>query len=300
MAEEKRVKRTLTEEAKKRKGESERARSRRTRVNVGLTFSGWNMKITPYEAAGDGPHLSPPDTRALSSLSVAFIISEVGVVEVSPAELKKPTRHFEENELLELSPAKRDRHRSEGDCEGMEEMICSSGSSLEFSLQHRPVLTSTREVTVYCQASAAQQCQSSAAAFQEQQAKYLCLISTVIKLQELECKGHRKMLKILNSRESPNLEQKLLFWDNGASDKRTRNVTTLSARRETAETNMTPVTRPAAPTVSLHIESEGNAQYDNAIRELKAELWSSGSSPSKLKSFFSAELITQEIVLIKE
>ncbi|TKS75175.1 Ephrin type-B receptor 1-A [Collichthys lucidus] len=37
MAEEKRVKRTLTEEAKKRKGESERARSRRTRVNVGLT-----------------------------------------------------------------------------------------------------------------------------------------------------------------------------------------------------------------------------------------------------------------------
>ncbi|TKS70534.1 hypothetical protein D9C73_004603 [Collichthys lucidus] len=97
------------------------------------------MKITPYEAAGDGPHLSPPadflgadssrcvnitssscicdlsllDTRALSSLSVAFIISEVGVVEVSPAELKKPTRHFEENELLELSPAKRDRHRSE-------------------------------------------------------------------------------------------------------------------------------------------------------------------------------------------
>ncbi|KAG8003331.1 hypothetical protein GBF38_018344, partial [Nibea albiflora] len=41
MAEEQRVKRTLTEEAKKRKGESERARSRRTRVNLGLTFSGW-------------------------------------------------------------------------------------------------------------------------------------------------------------------------------------------------------------------------------------------------------------------
>ncbi|KAG8009682.1 hypothetical protein GBF38_019037 [Nibea albiflora] len=40
MAEEQRVKRTLTEEAKKRKGESERARSRRTRVNLGLTFSG--------------------------------------------------------------------------------------------------------------------------------------------------------------------------------------------------------------------------------------------------------------------
>ncbi|KAG8009681.1 hypothetical protein GBF38_019036, partial [Nibea albiflora] len=32
MAEEQRVKRTLTEEAKKRKGESERARSRRTRT----------------------------------------------------------------------------------------------------------------------------------------------------------------------------------------------------------------------------------------------------------------------------
>ncbi|KAG8000424.1 hypothetical protein GBF38_006627, partial [Nibea albiflora] len=42
MAEEQRVKRTLTEEAKKRKGESERARSRRTRVNLGLTFSGSN------------------------------------------------------------------------------------------------------------------------------------------------------------------------------------------------------------------------------------------------------------------
>ncbi|KAG8008858.1 Protein HID1, partial [Nibea albiflora] len=39
MAEEQRVKRALTEEAMKRKGESERARSRRTRVNLGLTFS---------------------------------------------------------------------------------------------------------------------------------------------------------------------------------------------------------------------------------------------------------------------
>ncbi|KAG8000375.1 P2Y purinoceptor 14 [Nibea albiflora] len=52
MAEEQRVKRTLTEEAKKRKGESERARSRRTRVNLGLTFSGCSTPCEQVDTSG--------------------------------------------------------------------------------------------------------------------------------------------------------------------------------------------------------------------------------------------------------
>ncbi|KAG8005852.1 hypothetical protein GBF38_003605, partial [Nibea albiflora] len=48
MAEEQRVKRTLTEEAKKRKGESERARSRRTRVNLGLTLVAGEKTPDPF------------------------------------------------------------------------------------------------------------------------------------------------------------------------------------------------------------------------------------------------------------
>lgn len=37
----KRTKEMLSEEAKKKEGESKRTRRRRTRVNLGLTFSGW-------------------------------------------------------------------------------------------------------------------------------------------------------------------------------------------------------------------------------------------------------------------
>ncbi|KAG8014869.1 hypothetical protein GBF38_003550 [Nibea albiflora] len=77
MAEEQRVKRTLTEEAKKRKGESERARSRRTRVNLGLTFSGWEL-IEEVEGVeqdeGEGESVSSSCKRSTALWLLVYLL----------------------------------------------------------------------------------------------------------------------------------------------------------------------------------------------------------------------------------
>ncbi|KAG8014899.1 hypothetical protein GBF38_003607, partial [Nibea albiflora] len=74
MAEEQRVKRTLTEEAKKRKGESERARSRRTRLNSSLQLNDDSiLKISGRLRKGTKTN---HESRAVSPLTVKTFITQ--------------------------------------------------------------------------------------------------------------------------------------------------------------------------------------------------------------------------------
>ncbi|KAG8012935.1 hypothetical protein GBF38_020904 [Nibea albiflora] len=71
MAEEQRVKRTLTEEAEKRKGESERARSRRTRINVGTKSSAAVMTLSSETLGPPGDEETRAHARSPHVLKTA-------------------------------------------------------------------------------------------------------------------------------------------------------------------------------------------------------------------------------------